>query len=58
MEGPDGLATAQRIRQTDESVILVFVTNLAQYAIRQIFPAFFHGRPGRRISPSYFTKEH
>ncbi len=34
MEGPDGLATAQRIRQTDESVILVFVTNLAQYAIR------------------------
>lgn len=34
MEGPDGLATAQRIRQIDESVILVFVTNLAQYAIR------------------------
>lgn len=34
MEGPDGLATAQRIRQADESVILVFVTNLAQYAIR------------------------
>lgn len=34
MEGPDGLATARRIRQTDENVILVFVTNLAQYAIR------------------------
>ena len=34
MEGPDGLATAERIRRRDESVILVFVTNLAQYAIR------------------------
>ncbi len=34
MAGPDGLSTARRIRQTDESVLLVFVTNLAQYAIR------------------------
>lgn len=34
MDGPDGLAVAERIRQTDEGVILVFVTNLAQYAIR------------------------
>lgn len=34
MDGPDGLATAERIRRTDETVILIFVTNLAQYAIR------------------------
>ena len=30
----DGLKTAQEIRQVDENVCLVFITNLANYAIR------------------------
>lgn len=30
----DGLATAQKIRKLDEDVYLIFVTNLANYAIR------------------------
>ncbi len=30
----DGLKTAQEIRQVDENVYLVFITNLANYAIR------------------------
>lgn len=29
----DGLKTAKRMRQTDESTVLVFITNMAQYAI-------------------------
>lgn len=34
MGGLDGLETAAEIRQLDQEVIIVFVTNLAQYAIR------------------------
>lgn len=34
MPGIDGLETAQIIRQGDSSVCLIFVTNMAQYAIR------------------------
>lgn len=30
----DGMETARRIRQTDAEVLLLFVTNMAQYAIR------------------------
>lgn len=30
----DGMATAQLIRRTDPEVILIFITNMAQYAIR------------------------
>lgn len=34
MERLDGLTTAQRIRVLDENVYLIFITNLAQYAIK------------------------
>ena len=34
MEHMDGLKTAQEIRKADENVFLVFITNLANYAIR------------------------
>ena len=34
MEHMDGLKTAQEIRKSDENVFLVFITNLANYAIR------------------------
>lgn len=34
MKHLDGLATAERIRERDEDVYLVFITNLANYAIR------------------------
>ena len=34
MKHLDGMETAQRIRQLDPEVILVFITNMAQYAIR------------------------
>lgn len=30
----DGMETARRIRQTDSDVLLLFITNMAQYAIR------------------------
>lgn len=30
----DGLRTARRLREADESVILIFITNLAKYAVR------------------------
>ena len=33
MSGMDGMETARRLRKIDPSVILIFVTNLAQYAI-------------------------
>lgn len=34
MPGLNGIQTAERIRESDPSVILVFVTNMAQYAVR------------------------
>ncbi|PKQ25917.1 MAG: DNA-binding response regulator [Actinobacteria bacterium HGW-Actinobacteria-4] len=34
MERMDGLEAAHRIRETDPSVIIIFVTNMAQYAIK------------------------
>lgn len=34
MPGLDGMTTAERIRAADSDVVLVFVTNMAQYAIR------------------------
>ena len=34
MPGIDGMQTARRIRETDSEVVILFVTNLAQYAIR------------------------
>ena len=34
MKHLDGMATAERIRERDEDVYLVFITNLANYAIR------------------------
>ena len=34
MPGVDGMSTAERIRQTDQNVVIVFITNMAQYAIR------------------------
>lgn len=30
----DGMAAAERIRQTDQNVVIVFITNMAQYAIQ------------------------
>lgn len=30
----DGMATARKIRETDEEVIIIFITNMAQYAIQ------------------------
>jgi len=34
MEHLDGFSTAQRIREVDTEVVLVFITNMAQFAIR------------------------
>lgn len=34
MKHLDGMITAERIRQMDADVILIFITNMAQYAIR------------------------
>ncbi|MEV7971761.1 LytTR family DNA-binding domain-containing protein [Cellulomonas sp. NPDC089187] len=34
MPGLDGFATAERIRAVDRDVVIVFITNMAQYAIR------------------------
>lgn len=34
MPGLDGMSTAEQIRKFDSDVVLVFVTNMAQYAIR------------------------
>ncbi len=34
MAGMNGLAAAEQIRQIDHKVIIIFITNLAQYAIR------------------------
>lgn len=34
MPNMDGLATAKKLRELDSSVVLIFVTNLAQYAIK------------------------
>ncbi len=33
MPGTNGMDTARRIRQTDQNVVILFVTNIAQYAI-------------------------
>ena len=33
MPGIDGMQTAERIREIDEEVVLMFITNMAQYAI-------------------------
>ena len=30
----DGLAASQKLREIDRSVILIFITNLAQFAVR------------------------
>ncbi|MCD7945680.1 MAG: LytTR family DNA-binding domain-containing protein [Clostridiales bacterium] len=34
MEHLDGMATAKRIRQQDKNVVIIFITNLAQYALQ------------------------
>ena len=34
MRRMDGMATAERIRQMDKDVLLIFITNMAQFAIR------------------------
>lgn len=34
MEGKDGIRTAQEVRRQDEQVIIMFITNMAQMAIR------------------------
>ena len=34
MPGLDGLETARELRMLDRAVILIFITNMAQYAIR------------------------
>ena len=34
MPGLDGFATARKLREQDSSVVLIFVTNLARYAIK------------------------
>lgn len=34
MPGIDGMETAKRLRQIDANVVLIFVTNLAQYALK------------------------
>ncbi len=34
MKSMDGMTAAERIRETDEDVVIMFITNMAQYAIR------------------------
>lgn len=33
MPGTDGMTVSKKLRKTDENVLLLFVTNLAQYAL-------------------------
>lgn len=35
MNGTDGMETARQIRQRDSRVMIVFVTNMAQYAVHR-----------------------
>lgn len=34
MPGMNGMEAAEKIRQADEDVVLMFITNMIQYAIR------------------------
>ena len=34
MPGLDGMSAAEKIRETDRDVIIIFITNMAQYAIK------------------------
>mgnify|MGYP000081415855 CR=1 FL=1 len=34
MQHLDGMETARRIRELDSDVLLIFITNMAQYAIK------------------------
>ena len=42
MKHLDGMETARRIRERDGGVLIVFITNMAQYAIRGHIPEKLH----------------
>ena len=45
MPGMDGMTAAEKIRETDKDVIIIFITNMAQYAVQG-----YRVRIGRFIS--------
>ena len=53
MKRLNGMETAQRIRELDDDVLLIFITNMAQYAIKGYsVGAALPGSPGgRRYAP-------
>lgn len=56
MKHLDGMETARRVRELDKDVIIVFITNMAQYAIGGYAVAGFvpHLLSGKRGTPRPF----
>ena len=40
MPGLDGMSAAEKIRETDRDVIIIFITNMAHYREKRMIPCF------------------
>lgn len=54
MPGMNGMETAHRMREADTNVVLIFVTNLAQYAIEGYW---HHGAQRRHLQGDLLLRE-